>query len=124
MNKDLYDVIYVHRLHCKLCNIKRVQFRGAWVAQSVKPLTSAQVMISCSWVRAPRRALCSEPGGCFGFCLPLSLALPLFARAFSLSKINTYIYIYIYIVQFSQTFSYEVTPLRLHNSRGHYSHRL
>ena len=32
---------------------------GAWVAQSVKHLLSAQVMIPVSWDRAPHRALCS-----------------------------------------------------------------
>ena len=33
-------------------------FRGAWVAQSVKCLPSAQVMIPGSWDRAPYRAPC------------------------------------------------------------------
>ena len=31
----------------------------AWVAQSVGPLSLAQVMIPGSWDRAPSRALCS-----------------------------------------------------------------
>ena len=31
---------------------------GTWVAQLVKHLTAAQVMILGSWVRAPRQALC------------------------------------------------------------------
>ena len=50
-------------------------FRGAWVAQWVKPLPSAQVMISGSWDRVPHRALCSA-----GSLLPsLSLSVCLSA---------------------------------------------
>ena len=38
---------------------ERGERRGAWVAQSVGRLTSAQVMISRGlWVRAPHRAVC------------------------------------------------------------------
>ena len=43
---------------------------GTWVAQWVKPLPSAQVMISESWDQAPIQALCSV-----GSLLP-SLSLP------------------------------------------------
>ena len=50
-------------------------YRGAWVAQSVKHQTSAQVMnlqfvgFSPSWLCADR----SEPGACSRFCVSLSL---------------------------------------------------
>ena len=69
--------------------------RGAWVAQSVKCPTLAQVMVS--WVRGfePRVGLCadsSEPGACFRFCVSLSHTDSMFpspcpspVRAFSLS---------------------------------------
>ena len=39
--------------------VKNKVNRGAWVAQWVKPLPSAQVMVSGSWDRAPHQALCS-----------------------------------------------------------------
>ena len=48
-----------------------MQWRGAWVAQWVKPLPSAQVMISGSWDRVPHRAPCSA-----GSLLPPLLSLP------------------------------------------------
>ena len=59
--------------------------KGTWVSQWVKPLPSAQVMISGSWDRAPHRALCS--GG--SLLLPLSLpaALPT-CDSLSLCQIN------------------------------------
>ena len=54
--------------------------RGAWVALSVKRLTSAQVMISLTLREfEPRVGLCadsSEPGAPFGFCVSLSLPTP------------------------------------------------
>ena len=57
---------------------------GAWVAQWVKPLPSAQVMISGSWDQGPHRALCSA-----GSLLPsLSLCLPLHLLVISLCQIN------------------------------------
>ena len=52
--------------------------RGAWVAQSVKSLTSAQVMIS-RLVSSSSVGLCadnSETRACFGFCVSLSLSFP------------------------------------------------
>ena len=56
--------------------------RGTWVAQWVKPLPSAQVMISGSWGQAPHRALCSA-----GSLLPpLSLPASLPACALCLSN--------------------------------------
>ena len=42
-----------------LSKAKELYYRGAWVAQWVKPLPSAQVMISGSWDQAPNQALCS-----------------------------------------------------------------
>ena len=47
---------------------------GAWVAQWVKPLPSAQVMISGSWDRVPHRALCLA--GSLLPSLSLSASLP------------------------------------------------
>ena len=52
---------------------------GAWVAQSVKHLTSAQVMIRGSWDRALHQAPCSTGSP----LLPLSL--PLLVHVLSLS---------------------------------------
>ena len=61
--------------------------QGAWVAQSVKLLTSAQVVISrCSWVQAPYRALCWQLGAWSLLrilCLPLSLPFPAPAHTLS-----------------------------------------
>ena len=57
--------------------IRLVTSWGAWVAQSVGRLTSAQVMISrfVSSSPASGSADSSEPGACFGFCVSLSLPL-------------------------------------------------
>ena len=49
--------------------------RGAWVAQSVKHLPSAQVMILGSWDQVPHQAPCSA--GSLLLSLPLPLLLPL-----------------------------------------------
>ena len=62
---------------------KQFFFSGAWVAQWVKPLPSAQVMISGSWDRVRHRALCSAgsllppslPACFWSLSLPLSLSL-------------------------------------------------
>ena len=59
--------------------------RGAWVAQWVKPLPLAQVMISGSWDRVPHRALCSA-----GSLLP-SLSLPASTSTCDFSLSNKYI---------------------------------
>ena len=49
---------------------------GAWVAQSVDPLTLAQVMISQLVGSSPvSGSVLSEPGSCFRFCVSLSLCL-------------------------------------------------
>ena len=69
----------------------KIGLRGAWVAQSVKRLTSgqvtAQVMISrfASLSTALGCAGSSEPGACFRFCVSLSLSAPP-TLALSLSK--------------------------------------
>ena len=69
----------------------KTKYRGVWVAQSVKFPTSARVMIS-PLVRELRIGLCahsSEPGACFGFCIPLSLCpFPACALSLSLSLKN------------------------------------
>ena len=54
--------------------------RGAWVAQSVKHLPSAQLIITGSWDRAHHRAPCSVGS----LLLPLPLLLPLLVLALSL----------------------------------------
>ena len=61
----------------------------SWVAQSVKHLTSAQVMISWFVSSSPASgsvltAQSLEPGPCFGFCVSLSLC-PSAAHTLSLS---------------------------------------
>ena len=62
--------------------VARWQIQGAWVAQSVKCLPSAQVMIPGSWDGAPRQAPCSVGS----LLLPLPLPLPLLVL--SLLQIN------------------------------------
>ena len=63
--------------------------RGAWVAQLVELLTSAQVMVSHFMSSSPVLGSVltnsSEPGTCFGFCLSLS---PSPTHVLCLSKIN------------------------------------
>ena len=61
---------------------QKVENRGAWVAQWVKPLSSAQVVISGSWDQAPHRALC--PAG--SLLPPLSLPASLLICDLSLSN--------------------------------------
>ena len=63
-------------------NIKNLDYRGTWVAQSVKHLPSAHVMIPGSWDRVPHGALWST--GSLRLPLPLSLP-PAHVRTFSLS---------------------------------------
>ena len=58
--------------------------RGTWVAQSVRHLPSAQVMIAGSWDGVLRWALCSMGS----LLLPLPLPLPLLVLPFSLFQIN------------------------------------
>ena len=59
--------------------------RGTWVAQMVKHLPSAQVMIPGSLDQAPRVGLPAQWGACFSFSL---CPAPLFVRVLSLSQIN------------------------------------
>ena len=61
---------------------------GAWVAQSVKRSTSAQVMISQFIDWEPHIRLCvdrSEPGACFEFCVSFSLCPSPLALCLSVS---------------------------------------
>ena len=63
---------------------------GAWVAQSVKCLTSSQVMISRFAGSSPTSdSTLTAHGACLGFSLPLSAPLPLeceLSLSFSLSQ--------------------------------------
>ena len=67
--------------------------RGTWVAQSVKCLTLAQVMISRFMGLSPTLRLCRQLGTgslLWILCLPLSLCpSPAHSVSLSLSKINT-----------------------------------
>jgi len=56
------------------------------VAQLVKRLPSAQVMIPESWDRVPHRAPPSLWGACFSLCL--CLPLPLLVLSLSVKQIN------------------------------------
>ena len=60
---------------------------GTWVAQSVKLVTSAQVMISQFETLIGLCADSLESGDCFGFCVSLSLC-PTPAHALFLSLSN------------------------------------
>ena len=73
-------ILISNQLDFKPKTIIRDEEGGTWVAQWVKPLPSAQVMISGSWDRALRRALCSA-----GSLLP-PLSLP--ASLFVICQIN------------------------------------
>ena len=70
---------YPARVCTRSLSFKTNKHGGAWVAQSVRRLTSAQVTISWSWVRAPHRAPCWHLRAWSLLpilCLPLSLLLP------------------------------------------------
>jgi len=66
--------------------IYKMDNRGAWVAQLVKGLPLAQVMIPGSGDRAPSPDVCSA--GSLLVPLPLPAAPPACARALSLSLSN------------------------------------
>ena len=73
--------MYIAYLH-----FKNVFIQGTWVAQSVKHLPSAQVMVLKCWDGAPCRVLCSA--GSLLLLLPFSIPLPLHTQRsflFSLS---------------------------------------
>ena len=72
---------------------QKIKNKGTWVAQSVKPLTLAQGMISRFVGSSPLLGsvltACSEPGTCFRFCVSLSLCpSPVHALSLSVPKIN------------------------------------
>ena len=67
---------------------KNARMRGAWVAQSVEPPTSAQIMTSLIVSSSPTSGSAAdvwEPGTCLGSCVSFSLCC---SPTFSLSKIN------------------------------------
>ena len=70
---------------------KKVNFRGAWVAWSVKRPTSAQVMISQSVSSSPASGsvLTAQTGAYFGVCVSLFLCpSPVHAVSLTVSKIK------------------------------------
>ena len=82
---------YVLRIKLKMCALRMCALRGAWVVQSVKRPTLAQVMILRFVSSSPvlGSADSSEPGACFGFRVSLSLCpSPAHALSLSVSKIN------------------------------------
>ena len=64
------DLIMVKPFHASK-PMRKIIMRGAWAAQSVERLPSAQVMILGFWDRAPRWAPCSARS----LLLPLPLLL-------------------------------------------------
>ena len=62
---------------------QNVENRDAWVAQLVKQLPSAQVMIPASWDRVPHQAPCSAGSLLLPLTLPSTLSA--YARSLSLS---------------------------------------
>ena len=106
LNSYLY--LHVNLLNCKTfsgfsdVNLHekwwlRFIHQGSWVAQSVKPTISGQVMISRSVGLSPV-GLCadsSEPGAGFGFCIslflcpcPLTLSLSVSHKWINIKKIK------------------------------------
>ena len=63
-------------------------FWGAWVAQSIKHMTLAQVMILWFVGLSPTMGSPLSVGGCLGFSLPLS-ASPLLAHCLSKNNLTT-----------------------------------
>ena len=66
---------------------KVLEYWGTWVAQSLKRLTSAQVMISLFVSLIPTSSC--VPGACFRFCVSLSLC-PFPAHGLSLKNEQTF----------------------------------
>ena len=62
-------------------------FRGAWVAESVKRLSLGQVMILGSWDGAPH-GFFAQQGVCFTLSLQLTLLMLTLALSLSLCQIN------------------------------------
>ena len=81
-----YVCIYISILSQIACLVQinltfeKTYFRGTWVAQLVKSLPSAQVMIPESWDQAPGRAPCSVGS----LLLPLPNPMRELAPSFSL----------------------------------------
>ena len=74
----LWWILRDHIVFCKKW------LRGTWVAQLVKHLPSAQVMISRSWDPAPHWALCSAGSLLLPLLLLHALSLPLLMLLISL----------------------------------------
>ena len=73
-------------IHCCLCAEIKVALRGAWVAQSIRHLLSAQVMITGSWDQVQSQAPCS--GKSLLLPLPLCLCADAHLCTLSLSCLN------------------------------------
>ena len=67
-----------------------MDFRGTCVAQLVKHLPLAQVMIHGSWNRVPHQAPCSVESLLLPFSVPLPLPLLMLVLSCLLSQINKY----------------------------------
>ncbi|KAF0886135.1 FN3C1 protein, partial [Crocuta crocuta] len=91
LSYELKGLIPATTYFCRVQVILTVISMGAWVAQSVKCLTSIQVMISQFVGSSPASGsvlmAILEPGACFGFFVSLSLTLPC-SHCLSLSEIN------------------------------------
>jgi len=68
--------------------LKNINDRGAWVAQMVKRLPSAQGMISRSWDRAPHRTPCLAGSLLLPLPLPLLTAPALSLALYLWSQMN------------------------------------
>ena len=76
----MYRTRVQNHVHCCVnYETEKFEARGPWVAQLMKHLLSAQVMIRGSWDRVPHRAPCSVGN------LPLSLPLALHWLVLSLA---------------------------------------
>ena len=74
---------FVDAVPTTVLQVRRKLGRGAWVAQAVKRLPSAQVMIPGSWDRAPHGAPCLAGSLLLPLPLPLPLLFPLLVLSHS-----------------------------------------
>ena len=83
-----FNLVGVHKLNFFWCYFKKNLGAPGWLSQLSAWLGSGHDLTVCGF--EPRVGLCadsSEPGGCFGFCVSLSLC-PFPVCALSFSKIN------------------------------------